>query len=121
MKITNIESFSMTKDNNNITDLFGATITRREIPATKAVVTGELSMLFEDTVMRNRFMNNLPSSIVALYSRGGNSFRIELNNLHYTTDVRPLEGQTSFILQTLNFQAFVEDPASGNSLKVTVV
>lgn len=115
-----VESFSVVKENNNITDLFGSTPRRREIPATKAVVSGTLEMLFSDTTMRNRFMNKLPSRITALYQRGSRSFRIDLVSLVYTSDARPLEGQTNFILETLNFTAYIDDTAQ-NSIKITVV
>ncbi len=114
-----IESFSVTKENNNITDLFGSSPRRREIPATKAVVSGSISILFSDTTMRNRFMNHLPSRIQALYQRGADAFQIDLVSIAYTSDARPLDGQTSYILETLNFQSYIDDTAQ-NSIKVTV-
>lgn len=116
-----VESFSVSQDNNIILDLYGNTPRRREIPATKATVTGSIALLFSDTGMRNRFFNQLPSRIVALYARAGRSFEIQLNNINYDVDSRPLQGQTSFILETLNFTAFVKDPTAQNSIKVTVV
>ena len=115
-----VESFSVVKENNLITDLYGNTPRRREIPATKAQVTGTMTMLFSDTTMRNRFMNQLPSRISANYVRGSRSFLIELNNVNYDVDDRPLEGQTNFILETLNFTAYVNDPSAHNSIKLTV-
>lgn len=116
-----VTSFSVTKENNLITDLVANGRQRRDIPATKAVVTGSLSILFEDATMRNRFMNAKPSSIVALYSRGARSFKIELVNLVYDSADEAIDGQASYINENLTFTAFVEDPASQNSLKVTVV
>lgn len=116
-----VESFSVVKENSLITDLYANNTTRRAIPATKAIVTGSIGLLFEDTTMRNRFFNHLPSAIVANYVRGGDSFKIELNKIIYTNDARPLDGQTSFILETLNFTAYVDDPTAENSLKITVV
>ena len=115
-----VESFSVVKENNNILDLYGSSPRRREIPATKAQVTGSIAILFSDETMKTRFMNQLPSRISANYVRGGRSFLIELNNLNYDTDSRPMEGQTSFILETLGFTAFVNDPTAQNSIKVTV-
>jgi hypothetical protein len=116
-----VESFSVSKENSLITDLFANNATRRSIPATKAVVTGNVELLFEDTTQRNRFFNRLPSAIVANYVRGGDSFKIELNKVVYSNSSRPLEGQTSFILESLSFTAYVDDPTAENSLKVTVV
>lgn len=116
-----IESFSVSKENNLIADLFANQTTRRAIPATKAIVTGSISILFEDTTHRNRFFNRMPSSITALYSRGARSYRIDLNKIVFTNSQRPLDGQTSFILETLNFTAYTDDPTAENSLKVTVV
>lgn len=115
-----VTAFSVTKDNNLITDVFGTGRARREIPATKAVVTGSISILFENTTHRNRFFNQLPSAIIADYVRGSRSFKIELVNINYDTSDRPLDGQTSFIIETLNFTAFVNDPAGENSIKLTV-
>lgn len=116
-----VESFSVRKENNLITDLYANGTTRRAIPATKAVVSGSLQLLFEDTTFRNRFFNRLPSSIVALYQRGSKSYKIELNKVVYTGSNRPLDGQTSWILETLSFVAYTDDPVNENSLKVTVV
>jgi hypothetical protein len=115
-----VEAFSVSKENNNITDLYGSTPRRREIPATKAVVSGSISILFSDTGMRNRFFDRRPSRLTAQYVRGGDSFTIELNSIVYTSDGRPLDGQTSFILETLNFSAYIDDTAQ-NSIKITVV
>lgn len=115
-----VTSFSVRKENNLITDLLANNSTRREIPATKAVVTGSISLLFEDTTQRNRFFNKLPSRISANYVRGGRSLLVELNNINYDSDERPLEGQTSYITETLNFTAFVNDPTAENSIKLTV-
>lgn len=116
-----VESFSVSKENSLVTDLFANNQTRRAIPATKAIVTGTIAILFEDTTMRNRFFNRLPSSIVANYARGNNSLKFELNKIVYTNDTRPLEGQASFILETLNYTAYVDDPTAENSLKITKV
>ena len=116
-----ITAFSATKENNLITDLVANGRQRRDIPATKSVVTGSISILFEDTGMRNRFMNAKPSAITAEYIRGGRSFKIELVNLVYDSADEPIDGQASYINETLTFTAFVEDPTNQNSLKVTVV
>lgn len=115
-----VEAFSVRKENNLVTDLFANNTTRRDIPATKAVVTGQIQILFENTAQRNRFFNHLPNSIVANYARGARSFKIELVKLAVSGSSRPMDGQTSFILETLNYTAYVDDPASENSVKVTV-
>lgn len=116
-----VMAFSVAKENNLVTDLFSTGISRRAIPATKAVVTGSISILFEDTTQRNRFFNKLPSSISVTYTKGAKSFTILLNKVIFNTDDRPLSGQTSYITQTLNFTAYTDDPTAENSLKVTVV
>ena len=115
-----VTAFSVTKENNLVTDLLANQRARRDILATKAVVTGSISLLFEDTTQRNRFFNQLPSSIEANYVRGGRSFKIELVNVNYDTREAPLDGQTSYIVDTLNFTAFTNDPANQNSIKLTV-
>ena len=116
-----VTGFDVTLDNNLMTDIIANNTTRRDIPATKAVVTGSISILFENVTFRDRFLNQLPSAITALYSRGSNSFKIELVRLVYNSSDRPMQSQTSYIVETLNFQAYVDEPASQNSLKVTVV
>ena len=116
-----IMAFSVAKENNLVTDLFATGRRRRDIPATKAVVTGSISILFENTTFRNRFFNQLPSSISVVYTRGAKNFTIALNNVNYDVSDRPLSGQTSYITETLNFTAFVNDPTAENSMKVTVV
>ena len=116
-----VTAFSIVKENNLITDLMANQRARRDILATKAVVTGSISILFEDTSKRNRFFNQLPSRISAAYSRGADSITFDLVSLVYESSDRPMEGQTSYINETLNFTAYVDDPANQNSLKVTVV
>lgn len=116
-----VTAFSVALENNLITDLLAVGRARRDIPATKAVVSGSISILFENTTYRDRFMNQLPSSIVALYSRGAKSFKIELNRLAYDSDDKPMQSQSDYIVETLNFTAYVDDPTAQNSMKVTVV
>lgn len=116
-----VVSFDVSVDNNLVTDLIGNNTARRDILATKTVVTGAISILFEDTTFRDRFMNRLPSSIVATFARGPKSIKFEMNSLLYDSSERRMSGQTSYIVETLNFTAYVDDPTAQNSLKVTVV
>ena len=118
--MSNVTAFSVSKDNNLITDLIANGTSRRDIPATKALVGFSISLLFEDTTMRNRFMNQLVSRISAQYTRGSRSFLIELNRLVYESSDRAMEGQTSYISETLTGTAFVDDPTAENSVKLTV-
>lgn len=118
---TGVVSFSVAKENNLVTDLFGTSRTRRDILATKAFVSGSLAILFDTVVLRDRFMNNKISAVTANYVRGANSYKIELLNINYDNDSRPMQGQTSYITETLNFTAFVDDTNAQNSMKVTIV
>ena len=117
----NVLSFSVAKSNNLQKDIFANQRQRRDIPAGKAVVTGALSLIFEDTTMRNRFMNAKPSSIRAQYVRGGRSYTFDLVNLVYDSDDKPIQDQSSYIAENLTYTAYVDEPASQNSLKLTVV
>ncbi len=117
---SDIVAFSVAVENNLITDLTANSFRRRDIPATKALVTGSIAIIFTDTTMRNRFFNNLPSRITAEYRRASREVQFDLNNIKYDVSDRPLESQTAYILETLNFTAFVNDPTSENSLSVTV-
>lgn len=116
-----VTSFSVSLDNNLVTDLLANNRSRRDILATKAMVSGTISILFENTSFRDRFMNQLPSAITALFSRGSKSIKFEMVSLAYDSAERPMDSQTSYITETLNFTAYVDDPGSQNSLKVTVV
>jgi hypothetical protein len=118
---TAVVSFSVAKENNLVTDLFGNLRTRRDILATKAFVSGSIGILFETTTFRDRFMNNKISAVTANYVRGSKSFKIELLNINYDSSDRPMESQTSYVMETLNFTAFVDDASVQNSMKVTVV
>lgn len=115
-----VVSFTCSKNNNLVKDLYATQATRRDIPATKAVVNGTIAVLFENVTMRDRFFNQLPASITAQYIRGGNSLKIDLVNLNYDVADRPLQSQTSYVVETLNYTAFIND-TSQNSMKLTVV
>ena len=119
--VSNVLSFSVSKSNNLQKDIFANQRQRRDIPAGKAIVTGSLSLIFEDTTLRNRFMNAKPSSIKAQYVRGGRSYTFDIVNMVYDSDDKPIQGQSSYIAETLTYTAYVDDPASQNSLKLTVV
>lgn len=116
-----VTAFDVTVNNNLMKDLLANNVARRDIPATKTLVTGSISLLFENTTFRDRFMNNSPSSIVAQYARGTKSFKIELNRINYDGDPKPLSSQSTYIVETLPFTAYVDDPTSQNSIKVTIV
>lgn len=116
-----VTAFDVSIDNNLVTDLIANNRARRDILATKAVVTGSISILFEGTTFRDRFMNTLPSAITALYQRGGRSIKLELLNIVYDSSDRNMASQTAYIVETLTFTAFVNDTSAQNSLKITVV
>lgn len=118
---SNVIAFSVAKSNNLNKDIFANSRQRRDIPAGKAVVTGSVSLIFEDTTLRNRFMNAKPSAIKAAYSRGAKSYTFDIVNLVYDSDDKPLQGQSSYIAETLTYTAYVDDPSAQNSLKLTVV
>lgn len=118
---SNVVGWSVAKSNNLVKDIFANARQRRDIVASKAVVTGSISFIFEDTTMRNRFMNSKPSSIKAQYIRGGRSYTFDLVNIVYDSADRPIQGQSSYLVETLTYTAYVDDPASQNSLKLTVV
>lgn len=118
---SNVLAFSVSKVNNLQKDIFANNRQRRDIPAGKAIVTGALSLIFEDTTMRNRFMNAKPSAIKAQYVRGGKSYTFDIVNLVYDTNDRPIQGQSSYIVENLTYTAYVDDPSAQNSLKLTIV
>lgn len=117
---SDVVSFSVGVENNLITDLTANAFRRRDIPATKTVVTGSIGIIFTGTGMRDRFFNNLPSRITAEYRRASREIQFDLFNVKYDSSDRPLEGQTAYVLETLNYTAYVDATGDQNSIKMTV-
>lgn len=118
---TDIVSFSVSIDNNLSTGLYANQRQRRLAPATKVVVTGSFKKLFEDALTYNKFLQENVVSLQAQYSRGANSFTILLNKVRLINDNTPVAGQAEYITETFNFQAYVDDPSTERSIKITVV
>lgn len=117
---TNVTSFSITTDNALAADLFGSAKTRTDIPATKLTVTGSFTKLFADTVERNAFLEASVRKFQATFSRGTKSFDINVAKLRYDDKPTPLGGQSEYIMETFNWTAYVDQPASENSIVLTV-
>ena len=115
-----IISFSLSINNNLVTDLFGTGKERVAIPATKVMVTGSFTKLFQDTTELDDFLAELPVKIDAIYSRGANSITFTMNKVMFDNVSSPLSSQTDYIAETFNFTAFI-DNTSNNVLTVTVV
>jgi len=120
-EILNVMTFSVSINNNLVTDLYTNQKERRDIPATKCMVTGNMTLLFEDTTQRNRFMTEESVKLEAVYARGANSFTVTLDKVRFDDDSQPLSGQTDYIAETINFTAYVDDPSTEESIQITVV
>lgn len=116
-----IMSFSVTINNNLVTDLFTNTRERRDIPATKCMVTGSIVKIFEDAVTRNNFFSGDSVRLEAIYARGSNVFTITLPKVRFDTDSAPLSSQTDYIAETIAFTAYVDDPSTENSITISVI
>lgn len=116
-----ITSFSLSLNNNLITDLWtGNSLVRREIPATSVTVTGSITRLFTDLTARALFLANAQTSFKASFARGANTFILECDKVNFEAHDYPLASFGSVIMETIPFTAQVDDPASDNVLKLTV-
>ena len=115
-----ITDFSLSINNNLITDLYATAKERRDIPATKVTVTGSFTKLFQDTDELDTFLAELPVKIEATYSRGANSFKIQMNKVLLDNSSSPLASQTDYVAETFNFTAYIENTAN-DVLSLTIV
>ena len=115
-----VTGFALNIANNPITDLYGSDKTRQEIPATKLVVTGSFTKMFASTTERNAFFNRDDVSFQVTFTRGAQSFDINVAKAKYDTRPTPLTGQSAYVAETFNFTAFVDDSTSENSVVITV-
>lgn len=118
---TGVTAFTVNVNNNLADDLYGSGKTRKDIPATKLLVTGSFTKLFEDTTERNAFITAQVRSFQATFTRGANSFDINVAKLRYDTKPTPLGGQSEYIMETFNWTAYVDDSATEDSIVLTVV
>ena len=116
---TSITAFSVNINNNLQTDLYGTGTQRIAIPAGKLLATGSFTKLFDDTVERNAFLNNQVRSFKASFVRQGASFVILCSKVRYNTHPENISGQSAYILESFNFTAFVDDPATENSIRIS--
>ena len=117
---SDITEFAISINNNLITDLFANQKTRRDIPATKGVVTGNFTRLFQNTTEYNTFIAELPRAIIATYSRGSNQFILTLNKVRYVSENASISGQSGAITEKFEFIAYVDDASTENDLTITV-
>lgn len=116
-----ITAWSANIANNNALELYGSDLTRQKISATKLVCTGSFTKLFETLTERDAFLNDGGArSFQVTFTRGARSFDVNVAKLKYDTAPRPLEGQTSYIMETFNWTAYVDDASSENSVVITV-
>lgn len=118
---SDITQFSVSINNNLLTDLYANSKERRDIPASKSQVTGSFTKLFSDVTARNKFLQELPTKVEAIYSRGSNQFAISLAKVKFDTLGEPLAGQADYIVETFNFTAYVDDASTEYALQLTIV
>jgi len=117
--ISEITTWSLTLNNNLVTDLWGTGREREDIPATKLAVTGSFSKLFKNTAERNTFMSNDESSFKVVFTRGTKSLVFLCAKTRYDSAPANIGGQAEYILDTFNFTAFVDDPATQYSVRIS--
>jgi len=117
---TSITTWSLTIANTLITDLYGTTKRRIDIPAGKLVVTGTFTKLFDDTTERAAFLAQSERSFQVKFSRGTNYLTFLCPEIRYETHTENIGGQSEYILETYGFTSYVDTPATrSNSLRVS--
>ena len=114
-----VTAFSVSLNNNLQTDLFGTDRKRITIPAGKLLVTGSFSKLFDDTIERNAFLNAQVRSFKATFVRQGASLVIFCPKIRYNSHPENISGQSVYIIETFNWTAFVDDPATESSIRIS--
>ena len=118
--VTNVTAFTITINNNLVTDLYGTGYTRVDIPAGKAQITGSFTKLFNDSAEYNAFLAASARSFQITFSRGTRSFDINCAKIRYDTRPSEVTGQSDYIMETFSFTAYVDDPASEQSVALTI-
>lgn len=116
---TSVTAWSLTVNNTLLTDLYGTSKTRLDIPAAKMVVTGSFTKLFDDTIERNAFLNAEVRSFWAKFTRGSNFITFYCPKIRYNTRTDGIGGQSEYILETFEFTAFVDDPVNEKQLRIS--
>lgn len=116
---TSITTWSLTILNSLVGDLYGTTKRRLDIPAGKLVVTGTFTKLFDDTTERNAFLAESTRSLNVKYARGTNYITFNFPKIRYNTRAGNIGGQSEYILETLEFQAFTDNPGTIYSLQIS--
>lgn len=117
---TDIQAWNISIDNGLATDLYGAGYTRETIAATKLACTGSFTKMFESTTERDAFILGSVRSFQVTYNRGTRSYDVNCAKIKYDSRPTPLGGQSEYIMETFNFTAYVDDPATENSVVITV-
>ena len=117
--VATVTDFSFTVENNLITDLYATAKERRDIPATKCNVTGSMTLIFESTTQRNKFLAESDVKIQATYTRGSRSIVFLFPKVKYNTDTQPLSGQNEYIAETIEFTSYIEYPTTDYSISLT--
>ena len=116
---TSITAWSLNIDNSLVTDLYGTQKIRLDIPAGKGAVTGSFTKLFDDTTERDKFLTGDVVSFKAKFSRGSNDLVFWIPKAKYDSRPSPMSGQSEYILETFNFTAYVDDPDTEQSLRIS--
>jgi len=107
--------------NNLVTDNYtvGNGGERYNAPEGLAVISGQITALFEDKTLLDKAINDTDTSLKIVLSRGtgdgsdGNEeFSLEVQNMLYEEDSPPIDGPAG-IMQTLNFHGYLDGSNTG--------
>ena len=110
-------NFTMT---NNLSSVFvwGNCDPNDLIPA-RIDVTGTLSVLFQDEVLYNKFINDTSSSLSFTLDDGnGNTVQIDMGNIKYTGADMPVDAGSGLRVISMPFRA-LQDSGTGTTIRIT--
>lgn len=115
-----VTAFQVTVDHQLQTGLYANQRQRRVIPATKVVVTGQITKLFADADELDTFLAKGTVAISAVYGRGARSLTILINKAHFDAWNAGNGGQSEYILETIPFTGYADD-VSEKTILITKV
>lgn len=83
-------------------------------------ITGEMSLMFENTVLYNKWLTEEQTNLKVTFTRGNDSVEFDFHNVKLTGDPVPkLENQEGVNI-TFSWRALI-DPVSGRDVTITVI
>lgn len=101
-------------------DMYGPSGTRVEILDGQYGISGSLTAFFKDTSLINKALNGTESSLKLVWTKGTHKLEVFMPEVTYDRTSPDVSGPKGIKVQ-LNYRAYFNDDAGGNSVKVTLV